>query len=449
MLRYQVNPMKKLVLMAALLLPAFVLAQLSTGTIAGQLLTREGQPAAGVRVSAMAVPDPGVPVTGATALVSIGLTDAAGRYRLDNVPAGRYYVVAGLVDLPTYYPGVSSTNSATAINVLSGSPVTGINFTMVIPAGVSVSGRVVSTRGPLTGTQRIALRGGPVGVQAPMDLPVNADGTFEFTRVRPGNYQLMVSSGTLAQPIAITVGENDVRGLEVKIIPTYILTGTLTVEGNGVRPRFALTLSSLRGGISVPTTTVTTNGTFRLTLPESEYIIGWSGLPAGYHVKSIKAGTADLLSGTLKLSGASPDIAITLGVDEKPPWVKVSGRISGLSGVPNSSSLRVGLSGTMSIDPLEISVNPDGTFQFDRVLPGSYTAVLAPRLPIPATPVVVPNQDLVNVAITIPPLKEVRGTVTGQGFIPPLSFGLRDPSGGGLVSATVVVTPRPTGVFVF
>ena len=127
--------MKKLVLMAALLLPAFVLAQLSTGTIAGQLLTREGQPAAGVRVSAMAVPDPGVPVTGATALVSIGLTDAAGRYRLDNVPAGRYYVVAGLVDLPTYYPGVSSTNSARAINVLSGSPVTGINFTMVIPAG--------------------------------------------------------------------------------------------------------------------------------------------------------------------------------------------------------------------------------------------------------------------------------------------------------------------------
>ena len=280
-----------------------------------------------------------------------------------------------------------------------------------------------------------------------MDLPVNADGTFEFTRVRPGNYQLMVSSGTLAQPIAITVGENDVRGLEVKIIPTYILTGTLTVEGNGVRPRFALTLSSLRGGISVPTTTVTTNGTFRLTLPESEYIIGWSGLPAGYHVKSIKAGTADLLSGTLKLSGASPDIAITLGVDEKPPWVKVSGRISGLSGVPNSSSLRVGLSGTMSIDPLEISVNPDGTFQFDRVLPGSYTAVLAPRLPIPATPVVVPNQDLVNVAITIPPLKEVRGTVTGQGFIPPLSFGLRDPSGGGLVSATVVVTPTTDGSF--
>jgi protocatechuate 3,4-dioxygenase beta subunit len=86
--------MKRLLVVAVLLLPALARAQTSTGTVSGQILTREGQPAVSVRVSAMAVPESGAPSNSATALVSIAMTDNEGRYRLENVLPGRYYIMA-------------------------------------------------------------------------------------------------------------------------------------------------------------------------------------------------------------------------------------------------------------------------------------------------------------------------------------------------------------------
>ena len=100
--RYNTDPM--------FLLPFLILAQAipalrtETATVSGVLRTSSGSPAAGIRVAATALPDPADP-TPASALVSITETDAEGRYRLENIPAGRYYITAGRVDLPTYYPG--------------------------------------------------------------------------------------------------------------------------------------------------------------------------------------------------------------------------------------------------------------------------------------------------------------------------------------------------------
>src|SRR5688572_31646184 len=121
--------MKKLLRVALYVLFASSLAgaQFPTGTISGQIATREGRPAAGVRVSAMAVPETGTQAGSTNSLVGIGMTDEGGRYRLENIPPGRYYVVAGLVDSPTYYPGVPTANGATSLSVLSGTPITGIN----------------------------------------------------------------------------------------------------------------------------------------------------------------------------------------------------------------------------------------------------------------------------------------------------------------------------------
>src|SRR5215831_8338125 len=75
------------------------------GTITGTLLTEESRPAANVRIAAMAQPENFTDVSSAASLVSIAETDNLGRFRLENVPAGRYYVVAGRVENPTYFPG--------------------------------------------------------------------------------------------------------------------------------------------------------------------------------------------------------------------------------------------------------------------------------------------------------------------------------------------------------
>ena len=122
-----------------------VLAQTPSGTINGQVLTREGQPAVGVRVRAMAASQPGVSFDNATALVRLTFTDSSGRYRLENVPPGRYFVMAGFVE---YYPGVPS-DSARTVQVAASAPVADISIPMVVGtattgvAGADVGGGAI------------------------------------------------------------------------------------------------------------------------------------------------------------------------------------------------------------------------------------------------------------------------------------------------------------------
>src|SRR5262245_51404876 len=85
MLEYK---MVNLLLLVGSLLAHGFPPQSQAGVVTGQLLNRDGTPAVGVRVAAMAVPESGVPVPGASTLVGLTQTDSAGRYRLENVPPG-------------------------------------------------------------------------------------------------------------------------------------------------------------------------------------------------------------------------------------------------------------------------------------------------------------------------------------------------------------------------
>ena len=81
--------------------------------ITGQLQTKDGAPASAVYVSAIPAPPPnvraaeGIQYYEAPPPVSTGLSDAQGRYRLGNVPPGRYYVVAATAGQGTYFPGTA------------------------------------------------------------------------------------------------------------------------------------------------------------------------------------------------------------------------------------------------------------------------------------------------------------------------------------------------------
>src|SRR5436190_23785042 len=94
-----------LLLIAAWLAQAIPLPPSETGTVTGTLKTESGAPAVGVRVGAMAKPDSEAAAAAATALASIAETDSAGHFRLENIPPGRYYITAGRVDFPTFFPG--------------------------------------------------------------------------------------------------------------------------------------------------------------------------------------------------------------------------------------------------------------------------------------------------------------------------------------------------------
>jgi TonB family protein len=182
-------------------------------------------------------------------------------------------------------------------------------------------------------------------------------------------------------------------------------------------------------------------------LPEGEYRISWAGLPSSYQLKSIMAGSTDLLANPLKVEAGAPIIPITVTLEAPATWVKVGGRVPGLS-----SPYRLSLSGGPLADALETPLNADGLFEFPRVLPGTYTARLSPTLPVPfSVQLVVPtNQDLTGVEIPMPPLKLVPIRVLiveGEGQVSSsLFFNLPDSSGSAPALSSAAVA-QPDGTF--
>jgi hypothetical protein len=81
----------------------------------------------------MAIDDP-------SSLVSVSETDANGRYTLMNIPAGKYFIVAGRLDQLTYFPGGTDRAKAELIAV-EAAKVTAI-AEFAVPAG---SKRAVAT----------------------------------------------------------------------------------------------------------------------------------------------------------------------------------------------------------------------------------------------------------------------------------------------------------------
>ena len=117
--------------MIALLLAATLFIQRpgalqpGTGIVTGQLKVEGGGSAEGIRVGAVAIDDPT-----ASSFLSVAETDAAGRFRLTNVPAGRYYIVAGRLNSLQFFPNAKTSAEATEIVVEAARTRSDVNFTV-------------------------------------------------------------------------------------------------------------------------------------------------------------------------------------------------------------------------------------------------------------------------------------------------------------------------------
>jgi hypothetical protein len=110
----------------------FGAAQITAGrSVTGTVRLVEGGPAAGVRVVAMVVPAAGRGGRGSSVLASLTQADKDGRYQLENVPPGRYYIAAGALDSPTFYPGTLMQSEAQVVTITQdGSALSGIDFSL-------------------------------------------------------------------------------------------------------------------------------------------------------------------------------------------------------------------------------------------------------------------------------------------------------------------------------
>jgi hypothetical protein len=204
------------------------------GAVTGRILSIEGVPAAGIPVNAITAEQSSQPADRDRGVSYSAKTSSSGHYRLDGIPEDDYYVTAGLIGLPTYYPGVSQTMAATIVSIRAGETATNTDFALAIPLeGLRVSGRVIRPTGQAAAPdERIILTGPGEKPTAPFDIPfrqestVHADGSFEFFVLRSGTYALSVTSAILVQPVSIVVLDKDIVGIELGrgIEPTVNVT---------------------------------------------------------------------------------------------------------------------------------------------------------------------------------------------------------------------------------
>lgn len=197
------------------------------GTVTGILRTAAGTPAPRVRVAATLVPSDPADISTAT-LVSMSETDAQGRYVLESIPPGRYYIVAGRVDLPTFYPGKLDSANGTILEIASGATLSGIDF-----AVDDSSTRLPPPSGPPPSLRRplppitIPVR---VRVEGESTLPPSPSG-------RVTTIQLTASNGSLAMEVPLkstTVtlpGEASEYNIRVVNLPDGYVVTSMTFSG--------------------------------------------------------------------------------------------------------------------------------------------------------------------------------------------------------------------------
>lgn len=421
--------MRTFVLLALLAVQGAAPLSQDTGTVTGQIRPAAGVSVAGIRIAAMVAPLPGEAASEPATLERLTTTDSDGRYSLENVRPGRYYITAGFVDAPTYFPGVSRVAEARVVVVTAGSMLPGIDFALTQSAGVNVTGRMKGIPGNMpAGYVRVSLSPyGPTPRPAQrIDTAVSPDGTFQFQRVGPGTYTVLTIPALFVPSAGnrIVVKDVDVGPIELAI--GLVIVGQVTVEDGSPLPSpfvFANAGGTATAGtpslVSLvairstnPVSPLSFGGTVRadgafvvVNFQPGEYRIA-ARLPFGYNIKSLTYGDIDLLKTTLKITDAATGSVRMVLTKDPPPGssggVKVSGRVIGAPPPATAwISMQTSASGYVSAGAIgETLVRPDGTFEFQHVPPGAYAAQLMPRqVTAPQIAIVVEDVEVANIEI--------------------------------------------------
>jgi hypothetical protein len=270
-------------------------------------------------------------------------TDADGRYRL-NVEPGRYWIAAGLADRtglvenPTYFPGVTAKSDPT-----------------------------------IPGRQAVTVTAGQAGARADFALrPVS----FASAPANGGPPGIVTMDDGSPLP-AIRLGRR-VAGPDGGVKEVYESYLALLVEVNG-QPVGPNEPEPLRGShIGVISTWI------RPPYQRAEKVVTVPQLPSGYYVKSMTYGDIDLTKSPLTVRNDQSVIEIVLTRTRPaslPPGVRLSGRLTDLpfgskldtrlvlTPAANERRARVGQTPATIV----LANSNDGSFEIRGVVPGRYT----------------------------------------------------------------------------
>ena len=232
-------------------------------SIRGRVIGPDGKPAAGIEV----VATPNINA-------DVAVTDAEGRFALEDVRPGPYTLTAKppasakpeeangnrTAMVTTYYPSVA--DKSLAQQIMLGGPVDfDYEIRMQTAPVVRVRGIVLDERAKPVPKAELMLYPMPLGAASPAALAMRAgmpsifmlgmgrapsgstpeatavtgeDGHFEFSTVRSGDWRINVVSDPLLDPqtgpraaVDVRVGRGDVNDLEIRVATPFKLTGTI------------------------------------------------------------------------------------------------------------------------------------------------------------------------------------------------------------------------------
>jgi protocatechuate 3,4-dioxygenase beta subunit len=345
------------------------------GTVTGRIVDELGEPLPGLTVQILRST---YDQNGKRTLqpTSIAKSNDLGEYRVYFVPPGRYFVSA-LAAAPsfdallaaatnpgggananevvapgyvqTYFPNTTDYTRASSIEVLPGSEVSAMNFTMVRQQRFHVKGHVIDlTTGkpPQVAQLSLSPRNSAVA-QNPLDAILgaaagtganynSAEGTFDLRDVAPGSYWLQTlaqgtpaagaaqgAAGAAAAAIAsimtaiqpVEVSGADVDNLTIAVGGGIAIPGHIQVEGTPPPAfgfdRIALALTPTSGVVTLGSLLQVarpgSDGSFSLEkVNAGEYRFGIQGLPPAMYVKSAMFDQTDILASGFTVTDRSP-----------------------------------------------------------------------------------------------------------------------------------------------
>lgn len=320
--------------------------------------------------------------------VRANTTDAAGRFRLDKITPGKYFLHAAEDRfLATWFPGTVDALAAAPVIVFAGADVSGLRIKMRRGALHTVSGKVEGASPGVAWSVFILAAADPSSMQplfmpnGPVHAPgsrLRNDGTFSVSGVAPGPAIVWVKKPDDAQPLAtasVLVGNDDVGNVRIFVPPPVTFAGKIVyADGREWKHKgYQFSLAGMMlGGIRTPvdvgedgsfTAQGLTAGTYRvLTGSDSEFVVRIELGPKvveGSRLELTPPGSEQVVI-ALSVYGASLDGSVEGSFTPDSPAHGVVSIIEKPGSALELTSLRVA------------PVLPAGTFLLRKMPPGDY-----------------------------------------------------------------------------
>jgi carboxypeptidase family protein len=221
--------------------------------LTGRIFDELGDPLQGASVSVMQVRYE----AGRRRLVPVGTatraTDDLGRYRIFDLPPGRYIVSASIGgvfadDLPgyarSYYPGTANTGEAQFVSVGTSQDTAGVEFALSRTRTARITGRAINSTGePITGGLTLFSTRASA-VSSSYGARIQPDGAFEFPNVPPGQYVIQAYRGRSGEStegefgaMSVSIDGRDVTGLTLQTTTGSRIVGRVRLDAySGSKP---------------------------------------------------------------------------------------------------------------------------------------------------------------------------------------------------------------------